>query len=164
MKQVIYWILAIHAIAAAYLYFKPATPDTLAQNIQIEGDASSQHAFAEILKTELKRDYNSGRMDLLIRIHNHSAEAISLQPPSIELCTSDQRKVPAFQLQPNAQDLIPAGKAALVTLHYWVEQRDLQNALTLKIQGREIPLKSAEPLILAQIDNQKSKAWAGRLP
>jgi hypothetical protein len=163
MKQVIYWILAIHAVAAAYLYFRPAAADTAKQNIQIEGDAAPLHAFAEIIKTELKRDYSNGRLDLLIRIHNHSASAISLQSPSIELYTSDQRKVPALQLETSAQPSIPAGKAALVTLHYWVEQRDLQNALTLKIQGHEILLKSAEPLILAQIDNQKSKTWAGRI-
>ncbi|MEY4483082.1 MAG: hypothetical protein RL693_534 [Verrucomicrobiota bacterium] len=115
----------------------------------------------QILRTSLKRDYQNARLDLTVRVRNDGASPLPMQSPKVKLLTDKNREAPSFFLPFEKQPEVGAKSTGEVQLRYWLEASDLQGGLSLEVDGKTLPVKSAKPLDINTLKNAEEKVISG---
>lgn len=163
LKRFEVWVLLLLGAGAALWVFldKPSVEGD-PEAIEASENASTETALV-IHRCTVERDYGNARLDLELRYRNASPRALVLQPPDVKLLTADGKEVPPFVLAVEKPPQIAAQTAQSVRLRYWLESVHLAGALTLDIRGTKAEVKSATPLDLTKLENQKPKTWQGAI-
>ena len=149
------WIILLLASAAgAFVLFtsEPSNPDRLPTVANV-GPATQEPT--RITRRTLERDHGNARLDLDVRVTNSHESAKQLVPPFVVLKNANGREIPAFFLPIEPPPTLAPTTTAAVHLHFWLEAADLQNALTLTVDGQEIQVKGAKPVDLTGFENAK---------
>jgi hypothetical protein len=113
------------------------------------------HAPLQLHRCVLKRDYGNARLDIELRVRNDRAEKLVMQTPQVKLLTGNGREVPSFFLPFDPIPEVPGKSTQDVQLRYWLEAADLQGALTLEVDGKTLPVKSAKAFDLNAMKNDE---------
>lgn len=105
----------------------------------------------------LKRDYGNARLDIELRVRNNRAEKLVMQTPKVKLLTGKGHEAPSFFLPFDPVPEVSAKSAQDVQLRYWLDAADLQGALTLEVDGKTLPVKSAKAFDLNAMKNDEEK-------
>jgi hypothetical protein len=111
----------------------------------------------KIHRCVLERDYGNARLDIELRIRNDSAEKLVMQSPRVRLLTGKGREVASFFLPFDPVPEVAAGSSQDVQLRYWLEAADVQESLSLEVDGKTVPVKSAQPFDLNALKNAEKK-------
>lgn len=162
-KRIEVWVLLLlGAGAAVWVFLDQPKLDGDPEPIEASETADAETALV-IHRCTLKRDYGNALLDIELRYRNASPRTLVLQPPDVKLVTADGKEVPPFILAVEKPPQIAAQTAQSVRLRYWLESTHLSGALTLDIRGSKAEVKSAAPLDLTKLENQKSKTWQGAI-
>jgi len=160
-KRVEVWVLLLlGAVAALWVFLDQPSVEGDPEPIEVSETPSAETALV-IHRCTLERDYGNARLDIELRYRNASPRALVLQPPDVKLLTADGKEVPPFVLAVEKPPQIAAQTAQSVRLRYWLESTHLSGALTLDIRGSKAEVKTAAPLDLTKLENQKAKTWQG---
>jgi hypothetical protein len=115
----------------------------------------------QIDSVELRRDYGNAVLSVRATIDNRDADApLPCLAPDVRLLTgTGNEEVPPFFLATREERVpsIAAGELAAVELLYWLEERHVQDALTLEIRGKRTAVKSAKAFDLSSLENGKTR-------
>jgi hypothetical protein len=163
LKRIEVWVL-IFIGGGAGLWVLFDKPVIEGDPLPIEvGEASEGAAALVIHRCTLERDYSNARLDIELRYQNTSPRPLVLQPPDVRLLTAEGQEVPPFILPMEKPPQIPAQTAQSVRLRFWLESAHLKKALSLEVRGSTAEVKSATPLELDKLENQKTKSWQGSI-
>jgi len=149
------WIILLLASAAgAFVLFTsaPSGPDR-PPAVANAGPATQEPA--RITRRTLERDHGNARLDLDVRVTNSHESAKQLVPPFAVLKSAAGREIPAFFLPMEPPPTLKPETTADVHLRFWLDAVDLQNTLTLTVDGQEIQVKGAKPVDLSGFENAK---------
>lgn len=110
-------------------------------------------------RSVLERDYGNARLDIEVRIQNTGKEKLVLQPPQVRLLTGSGREIPGFFLPFEPQPEIAPGTTQDVQLRYWLEKKDLQEALTLEVNGLRAKVKGTQAFDLETLKSKESRTF-----
>jgi hypothetical protein len=122
----------------------------------VKGDSGKP---LQVHRSVLERDYGNARLDIEARIQNAGNEKLILQPPHVRLLTGSGRELPGFFLPFEPQPQIAPGTTQDVQLRYWLEKKDLQEALTLEVNGIQAKVKGAGAFDLEALKNKEPKTF-----
>lgn len=155
------WVLLIGSLGIAFWAMKPAhDPAGWSAGDGSASLPSSENASAQLVIGELVRDYGNARLDLMVRIRNEGVHPLLLTPPKTRLL-ADQQEVPAFFLPSERPPEVAAKMTSEVKLRYWLESAHLLKPLVLEVNGESLPVKSAKPFDLNQLENGKPRLLHG---
>jgi hypothetical protein len=113
----------------------------------------------EVHRSVLERDYGNARLDIEARIQNAGKDKLVLQPPQVRLLAGGGREVPPFFLPFEPQPEIGPGTTQDVQLRYWLEKKDLQEGLTLEVNGVQAKVKGAQAFDLESLKSKEEKTF-----
>jgi hypothetical protein len=113
----------------------------------------------QVHRSVLERDYGNARLDIEARIQNAGNEKLVLQPPHVRLLTGSGREIPGYFLPFEPQPEIAPGTTQDVQLRYWLEKKDLQEALTLEVNGIQAKVKGGGAFDLETLKNKEPKTF-----
>ena len=159
LKRIEVWILlAILAGGLGWVFLSRPSPEDAAGEL---GTASSEAAVASgplrLLRCVVERDYGNARLDVEVSIRNENDEKLRCLPPKVKLLTAQGREIPSFFLPFDKQPEVPGKTTQDVQLRYWAEESDLADALTLEVEGAQLPVKSTKPFDLQSMQNTEKK-------
>lgn len=162
LKRFELWALLVLIVAGlAWVFMSGDSEDNDASSSGSGASTSTDTGAALILhRAVLKRDHGNARLDLEVRARNDSGETLVMQPPKVRLVTGSGRNVPDFFLPFEPRPEVTAGSTQDVQLRFWLEAADLKEALTLEVDGKALPVKSAKPFDLDTLENGAEKVFA----
>jgi hypothetical protein len=122
----------------------------------VKGDPSKP---LQVHRSVLERDYGNARLDIDVRIQNLGKDKLVLQPPQVRLLTGSGREIPGFFLPFEPQPEIAPGTTQDVQLRYWLEKKDLQEALTLEVSGNQAKVKGTGAFDLESLKSKEAKTF-----
>ncbi|HSI62607.1 MAG TPA: hypothetical protein VLE43_05795 [Candidatus Saccharimonadia bacterium] len=164
-KRVELWVLLAVVLGGLVWVFTsgPADEDEAATDSPprktgtvVKGDPAKP---LQVHRSILERDYGNARLDIEVRIQNAGKEKLVLQPPHVRLLTGSGREIPGFFLPFEPQPEIASGTTQDVQLRYWLEKKDLQEALTLEVNGLQAKVKGAQPFDLEALKSKEQKTF-----
>ena len=163
LKRIELWILLL-LVAGGIAYVltsRPSGEDDVTPSSSPSTTVNNTGEPLQLLRTSLKRDYQNARLDLTVRVRNDSASPLPMQTPKTRLLTDKGREIPSFFLPFEKQPEVAAKSTGEVQLRYWLEASDLQGGLSLEVDGKTLPVKSAKPLDLNTLKNAEEKVLPG---
>jgi hypothetical protein len=151
-KRIELWVLlAVIVAGLAWVFTSGGDEDDASDDgvAAVEQDG----APLKLHRCVLKRDYGNARLDIELRARNDGAETLVLQTPKVKLLTGKGREVPSFFLPFDPVPEVAAKSSLDVQLRYWLEKADLQDALTLEVDGKQLPVKGGKPFDLEAMKN-----------
>jgi hypothetical protein len=118
---------------------------------------ADDQAPLKLHRCTLKRDYGNARLDIELRVRNDGAGKLVMQSPKVKLLTGKGREVPSFFLPFDAVPEVAAKSAQDVQLRYWLETADLRESLTLEVDGKTMPVKSAKAFDIEAMKNGEER-------
>lgn len=152
-------LLAAGAGAFVLLTSRPTDPDEIPL-LQNAGPAAADRA-PQLRRIFLERDYGNARLDLELRVTNPHQKKHQLVPPFARLLNASGKEVEAFFLPIEPPPTLEPQTTADVRLRYWLEADDLKGALTLELDGTQLPIKSDLPFDLGTLENAKPVVMSG---
>ncbi len=156
------WVLLLLAAGAGVfvlLTSRPVDPDEipLLQNAR----PAARDPSPRLLRVFLERDFGNARLDLELRVTNPHERKAQLVPPFARLLNARGKEVPAFFLPIEPPPTLEPETTADVRLRYWLEAEDLKGALTLELDGTQVPVKSDQAFDLDTLENAKPVLMEG---
>src|SRR4051812_28079796 len=156
-RRIELWVLLaaiVAGLAWVFISARSHEEDASGKDDSAVGDAG---APLQLHRCVLKRDYGNARLDVELRVQNHTSKKLVMRSPEVKLLTEKGREVPSYFLPFDPVPEVPAGSTQDVQLRYWAEAADFGGALTLEVNGRSLPVKSARPFDLAAMKNEEEK-------
>lgn len=158
LKRIELWVLLAAILAGLIWVFSSGGDDedavTGQPSVATGSDAGQP---LKIHRCVLERDHGNARLDIELRVRNDSAEKLVMQPPRVRLLTGKGREVSAFFLPFDPLPEVAAGSSQDVQLRYWLEAADVQESLSLEVDGKTVAVKSAKPFDLNALKNAEKK-------
>lgn len=156
----IWLLLAVIAGGLAWVFSSRQDADELPGDELAEVADQPERAVV-LRRSVLRRDYGNARLDLELRVANAKAEKLVMGPPAVRLVAGRNREVPGFFLPFEALPEVAAHSKGEVRLRYWLEAGDLQETLTLEVNGEPLLVKDETPLDLAGFENGRDVVMEG---
>ncbi len=121
-----------------------------------EGPPSS--GPAQILRADLKRDYQNGILTLEVTFDNSSPDPIRLEPPFARLVDAEGNSVAPFSIDAGSRPdptVLPGEKKSL-QLRYWLDPAHFSGSLDFFVGTARIPVKSGVRIDIQSLANQAS--------
>lgn len=164
-KRVELWVLLAVVLGGMVWVFTsgPAEEDDAGEDSPprktgtvVKGDPAKP---LQVHRSVLERDYGNARLDIDVRIQNLGKDKLVLQTPQVRLLTGSGREIPGFFLPFEPQPEIAPGTTQDVQLRYWLEKKDLQEALTLEVSGNQAKVKGAGAFDLESLKSKEAKTF-----
>ncbi|CAN5835461.1 hypothetical protein BH11VER1_BH11VER1_05120 [soil metagenome] len=163
LKRIELWVLLLLVIGGiAYVFTsRPGEEDDITPTHSPTLTVKNTDEPLQLRRTTLKRDFQNARLDLTVRVRNDNASPLPMQAPKVRLLTDKGREVPSFFLPFDKQPEVAAKSTEEIQLRYWLEAPDLQGGLSLDVEGKILPIKSAKLLDLNTLKNAEEKVLSG---
>ncbi len=163
LKRIELWVLLLLVVGGMIYVFtsRPSGEDDITPTNSPNPTVKNTEEPLQLRHASLKRDYQNARLDLTVRVHNELADKLPMQAPKVRLLTAKGREVPSFFLPFEQQPEVAAKSTQEAQLRYWLEASDLQDSLTLDVNGKLLPIKSAKPFDLNTLKNAEERVLAG---
>ena len=164
-KRVELWVLLAVVLGGMVWVFTsgPADEDDAVEDSPprktgtvVKGDPAKP---LQVHRSVLERDYGNARLDIDVRIQNLGKDKLVLQPPQVRLLTGSGREIPGFFLPFEPQPEIAPGTTQDVQLRYWLGKEDLQESLTLEVNGNQAKVKGAGAFDLESLKSKEAKTF-----
>jgi len=141
-----FFLMAVLGVLAwVFIQRRPVSPDPGDTAVpEAPGSSAATAPPVTVLHSSLTRDYGNGRLDLVVRLRNDSAEKLVLSSPQVRLLTDKGREVPSFFLAFADAPTVSPRSVADVELRYWLDAKDLAGALRLEVNGSTVQVKGAK--------------------
>lgn len=165
LKRIEVWVLLAVIAAGLVWVFSSGSGDIDGEDGESENPMATSGSLTpasgpiQIYRSVVERDYGNARLDLEVRVRHEGSEKLVLQSPKVRLLTGSGREVPSFFLPFDAQPEVAPKSTQDVQLRYWLEKKDLAEALTLEVNGVSVPVKSATPLDLETLKSGEKKVF-----
>jgi hypothetical protein len=156
-KRIELWVLLAVIVAGVVWVFLSRDNGGEEQTAGGTTAVEDTQAPLRLHRCTLKRDYGNARLDIDLRVRNDSAEKLVMQAPKVRLLTGKGRDVPSFFLPFDPVPEVPPKSSQDVQLRYWLEAADLQDALTLEVDGKRLEVKSEKAFDVNAMANGEEK-------
>jgi hypothetical protein len=158
LKRLEVWILlALAAGTAAFVLLQDKSDD---KALISDAHAAPPQTQTALLGCTLERDYGNARLDLEVRMTNRHDQKLLLIKPAVRLLDGKNEDIPPFILPVERPPELAPHTEATAKLRFWLEQAQLNGALTLELDGERLVVKTAKPLDLSKLKNAQPKKFA----
>jgi hypothetical protein len=154
------WVLLVLALGATAFVFLTSRQAEERPPVVSNAEPARPEAKLTVRSCTLKRDFGNARLDLQVHLTNRRASKLLLVNPAVRLLNAKNAEVPAFILPVEPPPELPPQTTADVLLRFWLEQEDLQGALTLEVDGERVAVKGGNPFKLDQLKNAEPRSFA----
>jgi len=151
------WFLILASGVAAWWALRE--PEPYATDAAEIAATTAEDAPLRIQRCTLTRDFGNARLDIEFRFRNTAPRPLFMQPPDVRLLTGDGKEVPPFILPTERPPMVPEKASTDLRLRYWLDKEHLAGALRLDVRGQSVEVKSATPLDLEKLENDKPRVW-----